>query len=1159
MVGGVWGCGGTANVTPGDDDTGAGDDTGLTDDGGGIILPDATGCTKLTCADLGKNCGQVSDGCGGLTENCGTCTAPEVCGATTPSVCGTGTCTTKKTCADLGATCGMQGDGCGTLIDCGTCTAPATCGGGGVLNTCGIPGSTGDAGADGACVPKTCAAMGYDCGFVADGCGGLVNCGTCSSGACGVGGLPNVCGGGPTGCVKKTCADYGANCGVVSDGCGGVTASCGTCTAPNVCGFGTPSVCGGAPPACTAKTCADFPGTCGPQPDGCGGLTASCGSCVAPQSCGGGGVASVCGGGPPACTKKTCADYPAGTCGQQPDGCGGLTTNCLSCTAPQICGGGGVPNKCGGGPAACTPKTCAAFPAGTCGPQADGCGGLTLNCGACTAPAICGGGGVPGQCGTGGGTSCVNLQCKQTTCTGTATTSISGVVYDPAGNHPLPNVNVYVPNGTVAALTTGASCDACSSGLSGFPLVKTTTGIDGKFSLPNMPVGTNVPVVIQLGKWRRQITVTTSKCADVPVAATLTHLPRNQSEGDIPKIALTTGGADALECLLRKIGIDDVEFTNPTNKGRVNLYQSTGGTAGVGKYVNAAPFLDKNQAFPNATQLWSSVAPVAMTPTVYGLQGYDVVLLGCEGADTTSNKPTATLQAMQDYTNAGGRVFGEHYHYAWMRHAVAAATLAPGVGPAYRTWGGLVTWGGSGINTTVQETVLRTFPKAIQMNDWMQSPAITGTAAPWRAATPATPPAISSFPVNQPRASITTINDKTNTLLWIQTTGATGATGSPTPIPEYFSFDTPVGSAPACGRFVFSDIHVSSGDTPGTSTSFPNGCVAKTTPMTPQELALEFMFFDLASPVCGGSVPPPTCTPQTCASQGITCGAAPDGCGGSLACGTCTAPSVCGSGGTCSMSSCTPTTCTALGYTCGSWADGCGGALTCGTCTSPATCGGGGIPGTCGGSTCTPTTCTALGHNCGNWADGCGGTLNCGTCAAGSLCGGTGTPGTCGNVSCTPTTCAALGFECGSWADGCGNALNCGTCTSPTTCGGGGAAGKCGGTGCKPKTCADLGATCGMWGDGCGGALTCGAACPTPPPCVPMTCGGRCGPQGDGCGGILSCPACGGTCKPTTCSAAGAECGSVPDGCGGLLDCGGCTAPATCGGSGTPFVCGSIK
>jgi hypothetical protein len=134
----------------------------------------------------------------------------------------------------------------------------------------------------------------------------------------------------------------------------------------------------------------------------------------------------------------------------------------------------------------------------------------------------------------------VGLACKQVICAAGSTTSISGTVYDPAGKHPLPNAFVYVPNAAVGAFTAGASCDKCSASLSGSPLVTTTTDVNGKFKLDNMPFDTNVPVVIQIGKWRRQIKVTTTKCGDTAVPAGSTRLPKNQSEGDIARSASTT-------------------------------------------------------------------------------------------------------------------------------------------------------------------------------------------------------------------------------------------------------------------------------------------------------------------------------------------------------------------------------------------------------------------------------------------------------------------------------------------------------------------------------------------------------------------------------------------------------------------------------------------
>jgi hypothetical protein len=989
-----------------------GDGSNLDGGSDGALNLDGSTCTPKTCAELGVDCGQQADGCGNILD-CGSCTAPEFCGGGGPSKCGSEPCT-KKTCAELNASCGQQGDGCGGLIDCGTCTAPQTCGGGGVPNACGGT----------SCTPKTCAQMGFDCGPVADGCGALVDCGSCTVAGdiCGGGGKPNVCGNTVPPCSKLTCADWSANCGPVSDGCGSLTASCGTCSGGDCCGCGgTPSSCGGAPPTCVPQTCAQVGANCGVASDGCGGLTPNCGTCSGGNCCGCGGTPNVCGGAPN-CVPDTCANFPAGTCGQQSDGCGGLTPNCGTCPSGQFCGGGG-PNKCGSG------------------------------------------------------SSCINLQCKQVTCSGSATTSISGIVYDPAGLRPLPNVYVYVPNGTPAALTDGATCDKCSSALSGLPLVTTLSDATGHFKLDNMPVGSNIPVVIQTGKWRRQVTVTTSQCVDTPVIAALTRLPRNQSEGHIPKIALSTGGFDPLECLLRKIGIDDSEFTNPTGTGRVNLFAGQPqGLKGPNAQYNAVIKYNSGTAFPASTTLWG---------TLTSLQKYDVTLLSCEGDEYPTTKPATALKAMYDYLNIGGRVFASHYHHYW----VSANTNGSGSG----AWSTLASWIYPSPamyilnppfyqNTNVPETVVTSFPKGNLLADWLVTVGASTTKG--------------TLYVNDTKHSVQSF-DQSRVREWVYATNTYNPDFTPVAhAPQYLSFNTPVGATTAnqCGRFIFSDIHVSSGDK---GTSFPQEC--KSTTMSAQEKALEFMFFDLASAVCDENQPLPSCTPLTCADQGIQCGPAPDGCGGVItSCGTCPSPQVCSTGGKCSTSS------------------------------------------------CTPTTCSALGKNCGSWSDGCGNVLSCGTCSSGQTCGGGGTPGVCGSGSCTPKTCAGLGYTCGYWADGCGATLNCGTCTPPATCGGQGVPGQCGASTCTPKTCAELGVACGQSGDGCGGTIDCGP-CDGGVSCTPLDCGGRCGPQGDGCGGVLSCPACPpGTCVPTDCLKAAAQCGFYPDGCGGALDCGGCAPTEFC-------------
>ena len=448
--------------------------------------------------------------------------------------------------------------------------------------------------------------------------------------------------------------------------------------------------------------------------------------------------------------------------------------------------------------------------------------------GACTGP-FCGI--DAGDTSTG---SCTNLCLKQVTCPpatdGAAiTTTVSGTVYDPADQVPLYNVVVYVPNAPLSPITHGATCDTCSSNLSGSPLVSTLTDYTGHFVLQNVPVTSSLPLVFQVGKWRRHITVpvTITACVDNPLTdKTLTRLPtkpaENNPDDDIPYIALTTGGADALECLPMKIGIDVGQFNNGTSGGRVDLYQGNGGAGMSGGLTSATSFWADNGS-----------------PGTHPLNNYDMVMLGCEGGTYPNEKPLSALQAMQSYANVGGRVFGTHYHYYWIESSPAP-------------WPGTATWNhAQQPNNQTNWPVLidMTFPKGLAFADWMLANGGSST--------------LGTFNVAEARHDVDAVNGNPTTdpesIRWVYSNPTMPSSGNPALV-EYYSFNTPVfeGGVPdggvQCGKVVFSDLHVASGNNPGGT--FPGNCV-QTGGLTAQEKALEFLLFDLSSCVQNDSLPPP--------------------------------------------------------------------------------------------------------------------------------------------------------------------------------------------------------------------------------------------------------------------------------------------------------------
>ena len=392
---------------------------------------------------------------------------------------------------------------------------------------------------------------------------------------------------------------------------------------------------------------------------------------------------------------------------------------------------------------------------------------------------------------------CTNLQCRQVSCKNSKVTSISGRVNIPAGNMPIPGAYVYVPNSALKPITTGPSCERCDTLFSGEPVARTQTDLDGKFKIDNVPIGDNVPLVVQVGKWRREINVNyVEPCRETALPEETTRLPRNSTEGNIPKIALATGGKDTLECLLRRLGLEDVEFTPPAGSGRINLYAGKAGTSAYAATLNGGA------AFPLAPSLWSNAAT---------LNSYDLFIGSCEGGGTPSNETAQSIQNMLDFVNAGGRVFASHYHHYWIR--------------AQPAWSSLMTFNIRADIGTATADINSQFSRGATLASWLQQPSVGGSST------------LGKLPLTLAQNSLETV-DTTKVQTWITVPASQSI--------QYASFDAPTTAMPdqKCGRFVLSDIHVSS-TSDMVNMPFPSGC--GTGALSPQEKALIFLLFDLSS------------------------------------------------------------------------------------------------------------------------------------------------------------------------------------------------------------------------------------------------------------------------------------------------------------------------
>jgi hypothetical protein len=498
--------------------------------------------------------------------------------------------------------------------------------------------------------------------------------------------------------------------------------------------------------------------------------------------------------------------------------------------------------------------------AGPSGESADADGGFGSSPSS-TAVGAAGNGNLTGGGGSLGAiapAACTGNGCLVDECDGGAKTTVTAKVYDPAGKVPLYNVAVYVPSTALDPIATGPTCDNCATPVSGTPIASALTDATGQFVMTDVPVGTAVPLVIQVGKWRRVITLPEVQACqnnafDDP---TLFRLPQNQMDGqnaNLPKIALAVGGADTLECLLRRIGISDSEFTDPSGTGRVNLFvDDIAGAAGVDTPTSS--YSDGGAIFPPFSQLFAGVDSASdggfVDSGVDPLSSYDLVMIACQGSQSAGRAVTsAEKQGLKAFVDHGGRGFLSHYNYSWLRGGsiVGKVDVQPSAEgsaidlqtkysqtpfPPIAVWEDPVslTYAPGGDGTYLIDT---TFPRGLQMSNWL-----------FNVGASVTPGSIPLVNVKDPATSVTAGVAEG----WIYE----DTMGTP-----YLSANTPIEEAatPAeqCGRIVQTGIHVAAVSA-DTHTPFPTGCA--TGDLTAQEKALEFLLFDLSSCVADENVPP---------------------------------------------------------------------------------------------------------------------------------------------------------------------------------------------------------------------------------------------------------------------------------------------------------------